>query len=57
MRTIIKCNRDRFNFELGGASDGPHLSRGQAQCYEVNRIRDSSQLGLWAQSEGEVCTA
>ena len=48
MRTIIKCNRDRFNFELGGASDGPHLSRGQAQCYEVNRIRDSSQLGIWA---------
>ncbi|KAL0015318.1 hypothetical protein SO802_002387 [Lithocarpus litseifolius] len=39
---VRRVNRDYFNFELGGASDGPHLTRGQAQCYEVNITRDNS---------------
>ncbi|KAF3960877.1 hypothetical protein CMV_014442 [Castanea mollissima] len=54
---VRRVNRDRFHFELGGASDGPHLTRDQAQCYEVNRTRDYSQLGLLAQSEGGVSAA
>lgn len=39
---VRRINRDSFNFELGGASDGPHSTRGQAQGYKVNRIRDNS---------------